>query len=150
VGTIKGVLPYNEDRLTILTLKGSAVQDLFDFAAKVRHGGGGGSGTGAWGMVSKEVRYTLDYTGRDNSDALLVGLTINGEPLDPDRSYRLATSSYLVDGGDGYWMFLEQGQSLRPSGIPVSIVVIEYIYAQDLPLVPQTDGRVTLIGGAVK
>ncbi|MDR2634226.1 MAG: 5'-nucleotidase C-terminal domain-containing protein [Treponema sp.] len=150
VGSIKGILPYNEDQLAILTLKGSAVQELFDFAAKVRHGGGGGSGTGAWGMVSKEVRYTLDYTGRDNSDALLKDLTINGAPLDPNRDYRIATSSYLVDGGDGYWMFLEQGKSIQRSGKPVSIVVIDYIYAQDLPLIPQTDGRVTLIGGAVK
>jgi hypothetical protein len=150
VGTIKGILPYPSDALTILTLKGSAVQELFDFAAKVRHGGGGGSGTGAWGMVSKEVRYTLNYTDRDVSDALLSGLTVHGEALDPARNYRIATSSYLVDGGDGYWMFLEQGQSVKPSGVAVTTAVIDYIYAQDLPLIPQTDGRVTLIGGAVK
>jgi hypothetical protein len=150
VGSIKGILPYNEDQLTILTMKGSAVQELFDFAAKVRHGGGGGGGTGAWGMVSKEARYTLDYTDRDTSDALLKDLTINGAALDPQRDYRIATSSYLYDGGDGYWMFYEQGKSVKQTGIPISIVVIDYIYAQDLPLVPQTDGRVTLIGGAVK
>ncbi|MHB9293242.1 hypothetical protein Holit_02363 [Hollandina sp. SP2] len=150
VGTIKGILPYQTDALTILTMKGSAVQELFDFTAKVRHGGGGGSGTGAWGMVSQEVRYTLDYTGRDDSDALLKDLSINGEALDPKRNYRIATSSYLYDGGDGYWMFLEQGGSVKPSGVAVTIAVIDYIYAQDLPLIPQTDGRVTLIGGAVK
>jgi hypothetical protein len=39
---------------------------------------------------------------------------------------------------------------VNASGIPVTIAIIDYIYAQDLPLVPQTDGRVTLIGGAVK
>ena len=150
VGTIKGILPYNEDQLTLLTLKGSAVQELFDFASKVRHGGGGGSGTGAWGMVSKEVRYTLDYTGRDNSNALLSGLTIHGEALDPNRNYRIATSSYLVAGNDGYWIFLEQGQSEKATRVPVTIAIIDYIYAPDLPLLPQTDGRVTLIGGAVK
>jgi hypothetical protein len=150
VGTIKGILPYNEDQLTILTMKGTALQDLFDFTAKIRHGGGGGSGTGAWGMVSKEVRYTLDYTDRDDSDALLKDLTINGVELDPKKDYRIATSSYLYDGGDGYWMFIEQGTSVRKTGTPISTVVIEYIYAQDLPLIPQTDGRVSLIGGAVK
>jgi hypothetical protein len=150
VGSIKGILPYNEDQLTILTMKGAAVQELFDFAAKVRHGGGGGGGTGAWGMVSKEVRYTLDYTDRDVNDALLKDLTIHGAALDPARDYRIATSSYLYDGGDGYWMLYEQGKSVKPTGLPISAVVIEYIYAQDLPLVPQTDGRVTLIGGAVK
>jgi hypothetical protein len=74
----------------------------------------------------------------------------NATALDPQRDYRIATSSYLYDGGDGYWMFYEQGKSVKQTGIPISIVVIDYIYAQDLPLVPQTDGRVTLIGGAVQ
>jgi 5'-nucleotidase len=72
------------------------------------------------------------------------------EALDPERNYRIATSSYLVDGGDGYWMFLEQGQSVKASGVAVTTAVLDYIYAQDLPLIPQTDGRVSLIGGAVK
>ncbi|MDR1029726.1 MAG: 5'-nucleotidase C-terminal domain-containing protein [Treponema sp.] len=92
----------------------------------------------------------LDYTDRDTSDALLKDLTIHDVELDPQKDYRIATSSYLYDGGDGYWMFIEQGTSVKKTGLPISAVVIDYIYAQDLPLVPQTDGRVTLIGGAVK
>jgi hypothetical protein len=47
-------------------------------------------------------------------------------------------------------MFLEQGQSVKASGVAVTTAVLDYIYAQDLPLIPQTDGRVSLIGGAVK
>jgi 2',3'-cyclic-nucleotide 2'-phosphodiesterase (5'-nucleotidase family) len=141
VGTIKGILPYNEDQLTILTMKGTSVQELFNFAAKVRHGGGGGSGTGAWGMVSKEVRYILDYTDRDTSDALLKDLTIHGVELDPQKDYRIATSSYLYDGGDGYWMFIEQGTSVKKTGLPISAVVIDYIYARTCPWFPRlTDG----------
>jgi 5'-nucleotidase/UDP-sugar diphosphatase len=149
VGNIRGILPYQTDTLTILTMKGSAVLQLFAGAAKVSHGGGGGTGTGAWGMVSKEIRYTLDYTGRGVSDAELKNLTFNGEPIDPAKDYRIGTNSFMYDGGDGYWIFLEEGKSVRPTGRPMSAILTDYIYAQDLPLVPKTDGRVTLIGGAV-
>jgi 5'-nucleotidase/UDP-sugar diphosphatase len=153
VGDIRGILPYSADCLTILTMKGSALQELFNHAAQMNHSGSGGGGTGGWGMVSKEVRYTLDYSylsAGQTSPAELKDLTIHGQPLDPDRNYRIGTSSCLVEGGDGYWMFIENGTSVRTTGYSITNVVMDYIYAQDLPLVPQTDGRVTLIGGAIK
>jgi hypothetical protein len=66
--------------------------------------------------------------------------------VDPNRDYRFITSTYLVDGGDGYGAYLQT--SLRQDthvGIPRAVV--EYIYDQDnVPLVPTTDGRITLIG----
>jgi hypothetical protein len=148
VADVSRILPYEVDKLTILTLRGSAVLELFEFTSKRSHGGG--SGTGAWGMVSKEIRYTLDYTGRGNSDAELQNLTFNGAPIDPNRDYRIGTNSYMYDGGDGYWMFLVNGTNIRQTGRPMGDILIDYIYAQDLPLVPTTDGRVTLIGGAVQ
>jgi hypothetical protein len=149
VGTIKGII-YPGDSLTILTMKGSAVLELFEFASKRSHGGGGGSGTGAWGMVSKEIRYTLDYTGRENNDAELKGLTFNGEPIDPTRNYRIGTNAFMYNGGDGYWMFLVNGTNVKQTNRTMASILVDYIYAQDLPLVPKTDGRVTLIGGAVQ
>ena len=33
------------------------------------------------------------------------GVTVGGEPLDPSRTYRLATNDFLGRGGDGYDMF---------------------------------------------
>jgi hypothetical protein len=155
VGIVQSILPYGGDSVTVLTMKGTAVAELFEFARTVRNAGPGsaGGGTGAWGMVSKEVRYTLDYTDRANNDPELLGLTINGEPLDLNRTYRVATSDFLYQGEDGYWMFYE-GQyisnpptvtGVRRSGVSITRAIIEYIYAQDLALVPQTDGRVSLI-----
>ncbi|WP_010253527.1 5'-nucleotidase C-terminal domain-containing protein [Treponema primitia] len=149
VGDIKAII-YPGDSLTILTMKGSAVLELFEFASKVSHGGGGGSGTGAWGMVSKEIRYTLDYTGRENNDAELKNLRFNGEPIEANRDYRIGINNYMYTGGDGYWMFQVNGANVKQTNRTMASVLVDYIYAQDLPLVPKTDGRVALIGGAVQ
>jgi 2',3'-cyclic-nucleotide 2'-phosphodiesterase (5'-nucleotidase family) len=35
----------------------------------------------------------------------LVAVTVGGAPLDPERTYRVATNSYLASGGDGYAIF---------------------------------------------
>jgi 2',3'-cyclic-nucleotide 2'-phosphodiesterase (5'-nucleotidase family) len=145
VGTVKGLL-YG-DQMSILTLKGSQILDLFQYVAQVRHTGGGGSGTGAFGQVSKEVRYTINYTyGSDPTRGDLEGFTLNGEPLGPNKDYTFITSTYLVEGGDGYGAYL-QTERYKHTGLLIAQALADYIYDQDMvPLTPQTDGRITLVG----
>jgi 5'-nucleotidase/UDP-sugar diphosphatase len=51
--------------------------------------------------VSEGVSFTINrVTGRCED------VQIKGKPLDPARTYRIATNSYLAAGGDGYRMFL--------------------------------------------
>lgn len=38
----------------------------------------------------------------------LVGLEVGGEPVEPGRSYRLATNNFLAGGGDGYALLGDQ------------------------------------------
>ncbi|MDR1030444.1 MAG: 5'-nucleotidase C-terminal domain-containing protein [Treponema sp.] len=145
VGTVLSLL-YG-DQMSVLTLKGNKILDLFQYVAQVRHTGGGGSGTGAFGQVSKEVRYTINYTyGSDPTRGDLQGFTLNGEPIDPNKDYTFITSTYLVDGGDGYGAYLLTDRR-KDTGLVIAQALAEYIYDQDMvPLVPQTDGRITLVG----
>jgi hypothetical protein len=145
VGGIRSILW--EDPISLITLRGAKVIELFEYVATIRHNGGGGGGTGAWGQVSKEVRYTINYTyGGDPTTGNLEDLTIRGEPVDPNRDYRFITSTYLVDGGDGYGAYLLSDRRLD-TGVGIPRAVVEYIYDQDnVPIVPTTDGRITLIG----
>jgi 2',3'-cyclic-nucleotide 2'-phosphodiesterase (5'-nucleotidase family) len=55
-------------------------------------------------------------------------MTIGGAPIDPARRYRLATTDYLFNGGDGYSM-LRQGRVLvDSSGGPLLVnVTAEHI-----------------------
>jgi hypothetical protein len=115
-------------------------------------------------MVSKEIRYVIDYTTpAGNTRGVLVpgSLTFNGNPIDDLRTYHIATRGYImgVEGGadDGYGVYLVHGANYSVTGTPLNRAVINYIY--DLcyqvggalsAITPETDGRVTFIGGLVQ
>lgn len=80
-GDILDVAPF-ENKICFLTLRGSDVTELF--GQIVRAGGEG---------VSASVR----LVGRGGQ---LVSATIDGKPVDPDASYRIATIDYLAQGND--------------------------------------------------
>jgi 5'-nucleotidase/UDP-sugar diphosphatase len=129
------VLPF-ENYLYIVSLKGTEIQELFNFIASVPQGAGG------FPQFSKEVRYTLDVPGKTIRD-----LTIGGAPVDPNRTYRFCTNDYLLGGGDGYAVLKK---SLDPfnTSLLLSFVVIEYIKAQNGIITPSKDGRMNVVGGA--
>jgi 5'-nucleotidase/UDP-sugar diphosphatase len=129
------VLPF-ENYLYIVSLKGSEIIDLFTFIASIPQGNGG------WAQVSQEVRYTIDYTA---GTGILKDLTIHGEPVDPDRVYRFCTNSYLLGGGDGYTV-LGTAQEPFNTSLVDSWVVLEVLQAVGT-ISPETDGRITVIGG---
>ena len=83
IGNVIDVAPF-ENKLCFMTLKGSQVTTLFEqIAAR------GGEG------VNHAVRAVIS---KDNK---LVSLKINGEEVNPDADYRVATIDYLADGNDG-------------------------------------------------
>ncbi|OUZ11050.1 hypothetical protein BHE97_06370 [Aeromicrobium sp. PE09-221] len=55
--------------------------------------------------VSENVSYSFDST-RPEGDRI-TGITIDGEPVDPAASYRIATFSFLAQGGDNFRAFAE-------------------------------------------
>ncbi|MDR1218369.1 MAG: 5'-nucleotidase C-terminal domain-containing protein [Treponema sp.] len=134
------ILPF-ENYLYVVSLKGSDVIKLFEFIATIPQGAGG------FPQVSKEVRYTVDYTAA--AAGALKDLTIHGQPVDADAVYRFVTNDYLLSGGDGYTV-LTQAQEPFNTSLLLSYVVVEYIKAQGGQggaITPETDGRITIIGG---
>jgi 2',3'-cyclic-nucleotide 2'-phosphodiesterase (5'-nucleotidase family) len=67
-----------------LTLNGEQLTNLFRRLGK-------GHGTG----VSKGLKVVY-------KDRELVSITYNGEPVTADKTYRIATIDYLIQGNDGY------------------------------------------------
>ncbi|MGJ3265561.1 MAG: bifunctional metallophosphatase/5'-nucleotidase [Salinarimonas sp.] len=57
-------------------------------------------------------------------------VTVGGEPLDPNATYRLATNDFLLRGGDGYGM-LANGETLvdAAAGQLMASQVIDYVVA---------------------
>jgi hypothetical protein len=147
VGTIKAIVNSSSpvginQSFTFITLTAAQIIELFDAVAAVHHDGKGGHPTGAWGVVSEEVSYTIDYgpTADHKSGVIQPGsLKIHGEPVDMTRTYRLCTLNYLADvSDDGYVVFLDAADTgnRKSYDLPVWEPVVEYIYQQDLPLHP--------------
>lgn len=166
VGSMLRMIPSEslEDTLTIITLTGSQVIDLFRTAAAVVHTGRGSKNTGAFAMVSDAVNYTIQYktwddTTWDGTTALSSTdssqyqygwikdgtLKINGQDINPTATYRIATTSYLADGNEGYLVFL-QGTNRTDKTEYLWEAVSNYIYEM-AKVTPYLDGRVALIGG---
>ncbi len=81
-GDVLDIAPF-ENKIAFGTLSGADVLELFSQMASV-----GGEG------VSHAVRMVITKDGK------LVSATINGEPVDPAKDYRLTTIDYLLGGTD--------------------------------------------------
>jgi len=129
------VLPF-ENYLYVVSMTGSQINKLFDFIATIPQGNGG------FPQFSSDVRFTIDKT---VDKGVIKDLTIGGEPIDPDKTYRFCTNDYVLGGGDGYTPMLDATDRLNTS-ILLSYVVTEYIKANK-SITPVIDGRMTIIGG---
>ncbi len=79
------------------------------------------------------VRYVID--GRR-----LASATVDGQPIDPERRYRVVTSDFLAEGGDGYDMLKEMQDKVQ-SGRLVADMAID-AFRNEAAVAPQTDGRI--------
>jgi 2',3'-cyclic-nucleotide 2'-phosphodiesterase (5'-nucleotidase family) len=65
-----------------------------------------------------------------------------GAPLDDQRVYQVATSDFLVAGGDGYSQAV--GKPARETGSNLLDAVLRWIELQPRPLRVEEDGRLEL------
>jgi hypothetical protein len=123
------------DRILLLSLTGAQLKQFFGVTASdtpvpnsvaaLTHMGRGGGGTGEFGAVSKEIKYTIEYpkppAGTEppadfNKDLYYHGrikagtLKFNGADIDDSRTYRICTTDYNVNGR----IKLEGGVPLPP------------------------------------
>lgn len=72
----------------------------------------------------------------------IVEVTVGGEPLDLEATYRVVTNDFMAAGGDGYTMF--EGKPFVAEGGLLSDVLVDYI--KELGEVnPKVEGRITVV-----
>lgn len=135
---IKACLPY-DNTLVLIDMKGSDVLDLFKFVASVYQT------NGAFGQVSKQVRYTITYDNGVNGK--ISDLTIDSNPVDPERVYKFAVNSYMYNGGDGYDILKQRAVKAADINILVTDAVIDTLKRSVQPFAPVLDGRIVVRGG---
>jgi 5'-nucleotidase / UDP-sugar diphosphatase len=129
--SVYDILPFDSS-VVFLNLTGTQIQRLFDFIGTVQ------PGEGAFPQVSSGIRFTMDPDKKTCKDIL-----INGNPIDPKKTYGIVTNSYLAKGGDGYQAFL-QAVDQFDSSIFQRDALIAYIKHLGGTLVPKVNGRITI------
>lgn len=94
--------------------------------------------------LSDNVTYTYDSAAVQGSR--ITSVSIDGEPLDPARDYRIGTFSFLAQGGDDFPVFGE-GTGTLDSGLVDRDAWFDYIEANS-PLSPTFDRRAVAVQDA--
>lgn len=93
--------------------------------------------------LSHNVSYTYDPNAEQGHH--ITSVTVNGEPLDPARNYRIGSFSFLLQGGDNFRAFA-QGTDTKDTGLVDRDAWIAYIGANS-PLKPRYDRRAVAVTG---
>jgi len=80
-----------------------------DVLAALEHGGAGAPEAAGSFLHVSNLAYTIDTSKEPGSR--ISNVTVGGQPLDPDKSYTVATNDFMGRGGDGYKM-LRNGKVL--------------------------------------
>lgn len=83
------------------------------------------------------------------SGSRVVEVKIGGQPLDENKNYTLATSSFLInDGGDDYKMFKNGKVLLNPNEAKTDSQILEQAIrnSPNSTIAPKTEGRIKQIG----
>ncbi|MFD7444553.1 bifunctional metallophosphatase/5'-nucleotidase [Streptomyces sp. NPDC059909] len=97
-------------------------------------------------QVSKGFTYTLDMT-KTGADRIVVGsVKLNGEAIDPAKTYRVAMNEFLAGGGDGFAVLKEHRNKLvGASDLDVLTAYFAAHSSPSAPLAPPATGRITVV-----
>lgn len=132
---VLSVLPF-KNRVVKLEIKGATLR------AALEHGlarSAEDAEPGRFPQVSG-MRYVFDATRPPG--ARITSLTINGKPLDDQKTYTMATTDYVAGGGDGYEM-LKGARLLIPAAQgQFDSDVLQKAISVMRTIAPKTDGRI--------
>lgn len=117
---VLAVQPFG-NTLTILDVTGA------ELVAALEHGADGWPNEGRFPYVSENVRVTYDMT--KPVGQRLQGATVDGQAIDPAKTYRIAINSFTAKGGDGYTMFAEAKGARVDTGLIDADVLVEFLRA---------------------
>jgi 2',3'-cyclic-nucleotide 2'-phosphodiesterase (5'-nucleotidase family) len=66
----------------------------------------------------------------------------NGDPIDPDATYKIATNNFMATGGDEFDT-LTEGQNTFDTQMNLVDTVIKYL-EENSPVNPRVEGRLTV------
>ena len=128
VGDLISTFPF-PNTIVQLEMKGSDMRAIFEHGAGLTNG---------ILQVSKGVEVVYDESKPVGSRIIIC--KVNGVPLDDNRTYKMLTSNFLADGGDGFLMFKKTGK-YKNTGVEMVQSMITYLKTFKT-YSPKLEGRV--------
>lgn len=114
VGDLISAFPF-PNTVVQLQMKGSDMRAIFEHGAGLTNG---------ILQVSKGVEVVYDESKPVGSR--IVKCNIKGEPLDDRKTYKVLTSNFLADGGDGFLVF-KKTLSYKNTGVGILESMVKYL-----------------------
>ncbi|WP_069171431.1 bifunctional metallophosphatase/5'-nucleotidase [Streptomyces griseus] len=97
-------------------------------------------------QISRGLTYTLDMTKSGAARVVADSIRLNGEAIDPAKTYRVAMNEFLAGGGDGF-AALGQGTNklVGPSDLDLFNAYLAAHSTASAPLAPPATDRITVI-----
>lgn len=121
IRTAYNLMPF-ENSSVVVALKGKYVNELVEYLSKAKR---------AHPIAGLQLTLTKDYD--------VQSATINGLPIDENRTYYVLTNDYLYNGGD-HMNFFKKGDSLYVLDYKIRNALIDYFSKKDT-LRPTIDDR---------
>jgi 5'-nucleotidase len=97
-------------------------------------------------QISKGLTYTLDLTKTGADRVVVDSVKLNGEAIDPARTYRVAMNEFLAGGGDGFTVLKEgKNKLVGASDLDVFTAYLTKHSSETSPLAPPVADRITVI-----
>lgn len=128
VGELISAFPF-PNTIVQLEMKGKDLRAIFEHGAGLTNG---------ILQVSKNVE--MAYEESKPAGNRVVKLNIKGVPLDDDKTYKVLTSNFLADGGDGFLVF-KKNSFYKNTGTQILDAMVKYLKKFEV-YEPKIEGRV--------
>ncbi|MCE3234243.1 MAG: bifunctional metallophosphatase/5-nucleotidase [Vampirovibrio sp.] len=91
---------------------------------------------------------TFVYDGAKPVGSRVISVTVNGQPLNPGKTYTLATTAYLIGGGDDYLMLKDAKVLINPEEAPIEADIVQDAILKAKTIAPKVEGRIRRVDGA--
>ena len=133
-GDIYAVQPFGNTLVTMTYTGAQLLQILEEQFANMND----------WNVLAVSEGFTMTLDPSKPVGQRVMKAALNGQPIDPAKTYRVTLNNFIAAGGDGFVTF-KQGKDPQVGPLDLDSME-EYLRGKDMVQVPPV-GRVTMVGG---
>ena len=132
IGSIISAFPF-PNTVVICELTGEAIYKLLEHGAKLTNG-----------ILQLSQGMKMVYDESKPFGQRVLSCTLNGQAIKKEKLYKVATSNFVPDGGDGFTEF-KKASSCRRTGEEIIQVMAKYLQKRG-NYQPRVEGRIKIEG----